>query len=383
MVDWAADVLTLLKAALNSIEGDVRGRVAAAAAGGTGGGSDAVWREEAVCLDEVQEALALAARAASNLTVAPAWKLAADLGTLSTAARQAAARGPAVQLSLAQETGPRLVAAMQWWRHTLLPPAQLLACQPHRLLAAACALQAALPDLQVFNSQKLEFSRQRLCFLVPGLLVTMAAHGTLSGRVRAWLAPSQVSAASSSSGCGSGGSGGSNTRGKSGSGAEVGGGGSSGSGAEPEACAGCLEAPVTSVAKRALRTAPSLALHAPALLQVAAGPGGGTEGRAEADGGFRQFAAAVGERMWVRSQNSTLGSLEEVSMPDGSLPSNLLAGELDGVCGLLPSPPPAAPSGALPLALPAGGAAAAARVRQPVVRQLRGAVRGGAAAQAV
>ncbi len=42
--------------------------------------------------------------------------------------------------------GKLLQCMVGWWHYPpLLPPAQLLACQPHRLLAGACALAAALP----------------------------------------------------------------------------------------------------------------------------------------------------------------------------------------------------------------------------------------------
>ncbi len=340
--DSAADVLTLLVAAANSMEGSVRERMEAAgrdaaAVSSAGGGSGAAWREDAVCLDEVQEALAQAARAASNLAAPLAWELAADIGT---AAGVAAARGHRMQWSSAQQLGPHamcdlLWCAMQWWRHPLLPPAQLLACQPHRLLAAACALTAALPGLQVSNSQELESSRQRLFMMVPGLLATMSAHETLSGRVREWLAPPPAAGSGSSRASGAGG-------------------GSSGSGAQPEACTGCLEALVRSVAKRALKASPQDAVVALALLKIAAGQGGGTARRTGADGAFQRFAAAVGDFMVKGVRGSDLGNIADVPMPDGSTLADVLVEEMGGVCGLPPPPPPVAPSGALPppLALP-------------------------------
>ncbi len=340
ILDWAADLLALLVGSAHSMEGSVRERVEAAgrkaaAVSGVGGSSDAVWREEGVCLDEVQEALAQAARAASNLAAPLAFELAVDIGT---AAREAAARGRVVQWSSAQELGPHatcelLGCTLQWWRYSLLPPAQLMACQPHRLLAAACALTAALPGLQVSASQELESKRQRLFVLVPDLLAVMSAHETLSGRVREWLAPPPAAGSSRASG---------------------GGGGSSGSAAEPEACAGCLEAPVRSVTKRALKAAPQDAVLALALLKIAAGQGNGTAGWMGADGGFRQFAAAVKDFVLEGLDNSSRGSIADVPMPDGSTLADVLLEEMGGVCGLPPPPPPVAPSGVLPppLALP-------------------------------
>ncbi len=353
ILDWAADVLALLVAAANSMEGSVRERVEAAgreaaAVSGAGGCSDAVWREDAVCLDEVQEALALAARAASNLAAPLGWELAADIGT---AAGVAAARGRAgaVQWSSAQELGPRamcelLACTLQWWRRALLPPAQLQACQPHRLLAAACALAAALPGLQVSNSRELESSRKRVCVLVPDLLVIMSAHETLSGRVRMWLAPPPAAASSSASGGGSG---------------------SSGSGAEPEACAGCLEAPVRTVTKRALKAAPTDAVLALALLKIAAGQGGSTEGRAGADGGFRHFAAAVGDFVVLGFGNPSRNNIMDVPTPDGSTLEDVLVQEVGGPGDLPPPPPPVAPSGVLPppLTLPPSRQGALPRLR--------------------
>ncbi len=345
VVDWAADVLSLLAGVAHSMERDVRKRVEAAgreaaAASGAGGGSDAAWREDAVCLDEVQEALAQAARALSNLAVALAWRLAVDVSSRRTAAREAAAEGPAVQLSVTEEMAPHTVCdvlsnAMQCWRHLLLPPAQLLACQPHRLLAAACALMDALPEYHVFNSYNHEETRDRLSLLVPGLLAFMSAHETLSGRVRAWLAPPPAAAAAAA-GAGS---------------STCGGSGSSGSEAEAEACAGCLEAPVRSLARRALRFAPTFALHAMALLKIAAGQVGGTARRTGADGGFRQFAAAMADRVWEAFKDPTSRSFEQVPMPDGSLPSHMLAWEQFAAGSLRL---PVAPSGAPPppLALP-------------------------------
>ncbi len=324
VVDWAADVLALLQAAVHSIEDEVKGRVEAAgreAAAGRG----AAWDAEAACLDEVHEALALAVRAASNLAAPLVWELAADI---AAAAGEVAAREPAVQLSSVQELGLSTVCdvlgcTVHCWRDPLLPPAQLMACQPHRLLAAACALAAALPGSTVPNSEKLEWSRKRLCVIVPSLLLVMAAHEALSGQVREWLRPPPAAASSSCAG-------------------------DSGSGAELGACAGCLEAPVRSFAKWALRHVPfEHGMYALALLKIAAGAAGGTEGQAGADGGFRQFAAVVHKHTWSRSRNTNQDSFTEVSMPDGSRPTALLAEELGGA-PLPPPPPPVAPSGALP-----------------------------------
>ncbi len=75
-------------------------------------------------------------------------------------------------------------AGSQRRHRRLLPPAQLLACQPHRLLAAACALAEALPD----EPKRLGTHKQRLLARVASGAVILQFHGALSDRVRGWLA---------------------------------------------------------------------------------------------------------------------------------------------------------------------------------------------------
>ncbi len=363
VMSWAAEVLTMLRRAAKGIEAAVRDRLegagreaAAAAVGGAsgvghgGGAGDEVWREDAVCVDEVQEALALAARAASNLAAPLGWELAVDLGTAAGAG--AAAEMPAVQASVTRERGTRMVSDVLlcmtgWWRGPLLPPAQLLACQPQRLLAAACALAAALPEHTVVGRQK-----RLLCVLVPSLVALMSSHKTLSGRVRGWLLASPPLAAASGPRGGNG----------------------SGGGPELDACAGCLYEPISSIALHTLPISPCCSAHTAALLVLAKGEiqpksgvpccSGGHDATGEPDGGFREFAAAVAERMRQRNEDPSIGEVFDVPLPDGTSPVHEL---ISGVActGMEPPPPPSPPPGPLPppLALPPSRAGALPRLR--------------------
>ncbi len=326
VVGWAIDALTLLKGAAGGLEGDVRERVAAAWRE-AGEGSSAAWREEAVCVEVVQEALALAARCASRLAALLAWELAGDV---AAAAREAAALGRSAQLTFPQQIGLQAVSGvlgctLQWWRHPLLPPAQLMACQPHRLLAAACTLAAALPETWTLGK------REHLCVRVPSVLAAMAAHKTLSGQVRGWLAPPPAAAAASGRG------------------------GTGNGGNTADAYAGCLAAPVRSLVRHILVPKPMCSAHALALLSIAAGEGqDGGRATGEADGGFQRFAAAVADAVSERVQDADPFGSYHVPMPDGSSPMLCVMAARDGA-GNLPRPlPPVAPSGALPppMALP-------------------------------
>ncbi len=226
-----------------------------------------------------------------------------------------------------------------------LCPAQLLACQPHRLLAAACALAAALPN----NTGK-HRSHLRLC--VANIVTILSAREELSGCMRCWLAPPPGVSYSSAGICG-----------------------------EPYTCAGCLAKPVHAAMQHGLWLTPTLAVPAVALLKVAAGEvtlpqgapcygGGGASGSGSGGGGgggvsgaadaaFQQCAKAMAEYFQVMDDQSVYGTQEAV-LPDGSWASRLQA-EL-GADG---RPPPSAPSGALPppLALPPSLARALPRLR--------------------
>ncbi len=341
-VDRAAEVLALLTAAAGSVEGDVRDRVAAKAAvreaAATGSGAGDGGGEE--CIDESHEALVLAARAASCLAAPLAWRLATEMATAAVAVgRPTAARDWAAWQAGTRAVCGVLACALRWWCDPpLLPPAQLLACQPHRLLAAACTLAAALP----VKTKKLGKHKQRLCALVASTVAVLASLGTVSGRVRGWLVL-RPAAAATVAGTGDPGGGGSDS-------------GSRGAKHEADPCAGCLVAPLLALVRQAADTAPSYAAHTAALLRLAGGGEGTDTAAGEADGGFRRFAQEVAEVMVADSCRGTQprGHLSEVPMSDGSLPSGLLLpeGEGDGAGGMpavaWPPPPAAAPPGALP-----------------------------------
>ncbi|KAG2492838.1 hypothetical protein HYH03_008992 [Edaphochlamys debaryana] len=69
-----------------------------------------------------------------------------------------------------------------------LTAGQILACQPHRLLAAACKLQAASRAAGDEHQPECERPTQLACSALESL-ASLAAHPELSARVRAWLVP--------------------------------------------------------------------------------------------------------------------------------------------------------------------------------------------------
>ncbi len=364
LLDWAARVLIALNMVMECMKPETLQRIGEAngseeeeeASGGEDGGDDVAWGWDAVCVDEVQEALALAARAASNLAASLAWALAADL-TAATAAAEREGTA-AVQLSSEQTTGVAAVCgvlrdAAQWWRRPLLlPPAQLLACQPQRLLAAACALAAVLPP-DPLNL------KTRLGVWLASTVVVMAAHRTLSGRVRSWMAPgaaatnaaaaaAPVSVDSSVTMVASG-------------------------DAVVDTCGGCLAAPLQYAVRHTAGVAVGYVVLMLALLKIAAGEveakagvpccEGGRDATGEVDGGFQQCAAIMAERV-ARSHDGRgpRDQIEHRQLPDGSFPIDLLDREQQGAGG---PPPPLAPPGALPppLALPPRRQGALPRLR--------------------
>ncbi len=409
ILESAADLLVLMAEALGQV-GGCSGRVEAAqrpSAMADGEGKmdcGATWREDvqggaplesAVCVDEAQEALALAARAASNLAVPLAWQLAEDV------AAAAAEEGSAVQLSRRQEFGAAAVYQLlrcmaHWWHGPVqqLPTVQLLACQPHRVLVAACALAAALPVGERIKPPLVDD--------VIAAVVGVSAHRALSGRVRGWLAQLPLPMADADSGGDNGSS--SNHSGGGG------GGGGGGDGRGCDACAGCLVGPLQLVVRHTLGLVPRRAAQALALLQMASGEirrpasslsycadgsdataevqpqvegadaegtdaeGADAEGtdaegtdaegtdvqvEVEADGDFHRCAAAMARG------NPTASEAEYPVLPDGSRPWDLLQAYRDAQGQLPQPPPPSAPSVPLPrkLLLPQCRAAALPRLR--------------------
>ncbi len=327
VLDLAAEVIACLHATTTALGDEVRRRAGAAqqAVAAAGNGVDAACHQGAAaagCGDEVHEALALAARAACNLAAPLGWKLAADMAA-------AAAGGPTVQPAAVQAMGMVVVCEMatrlahMCRSPALLPPAQLLACQPHRLLAAACALVAVLPA-------RLGAYKDQLSLAVPGLVLTLAADRALSGRLRSWLTPRPAAATAATASDG---------------------------GADVDPWAGCLVAPPQCFVKHSLRLAPNIVVPLLALLKIAAGEikpkagvrccEGGGDVTGEADGGFRQCAAAMADSWWKGYDDPSLGGLKDVMLPDGSDIGRLLVEQRDA--GDRPSPPPPVlPLGPLP-----------------------------------
>ncbi len=342
LLERAKDVLGHLCLTMGCVQGEVRRRAGSAhgseegaASGGKEGGEEAALGWDAECVDEVHEALALAARATSNLAALLAWQLAADLA----AAAAVDGGGSVVPLPDVHARGAAAVldalyCVAQGWhgpRLLLLPPAQLLACQPHRLLAAACSLMAALPPDPL---QLKRYMSMRVAVMVIG----MAAHGTLSSQVRSWLAPSPPAAAAAATT-----------------------GGSRSGGGESATCGGCLAAPLQSVVRHAAGQEAPYAAALLALLKIASGEveakagvpcrAGGRDAMGEADGGFRQCAAAMAEEvreLFVNRSGWSPAVLAQLLLPDGSRAIDLLHKEL-GAGGR-----PLAPQSILPppLALP-------------------------------
>ncbi len=364
VLEHAVEVVSFLSAAMWSMQDELARRVQAARAAGAEAGGEGVvgasaWRADAACGgDEAHQALALAARAACNLAAPLAWQLAADRAA-------AAAGGRALRLPSARDThaavqdrapglcellgGIAICKLLQcmvgWWRNPpLLPSAQLLACQPHRLLAAACALAAALPAT--------EPDKQELGVAIGALVPVLSSHRTLNGRVRSWLAPRPPVAASCSA---------------------------SGSSGDNEA--GCLAAPLKSVIRHTYCLAPTYIMRVEALLKMAAGEiaptagvpccEGGRDATGEADGGFWQCAAAMAEVVVDGFEgpslfiNPVMVAMQEPFLPDGSRATDFLVQKMGPAGSLPPSPPPSAPSGPLPppLAQPPSVSLALPRLR--------------------
>ncbi len=321
------------------------------------------------CVDEVREVLALAGRAVGNLGAVLAWALAEDVAAAGRAliTAEGGEAEAAVPLARYQDLGQHAVRAaltstLQLWvyRYPLpLFPGQLLACQSHRLLAAACALAAALPAEQTEH-------RKLLVELTSALVVATSLHEALSGEALRWLALPPAGEGGGDGSCGDadgddgqalgtptlpaaaiGGPGGEREHGR---GHDVAGFGT---------CAGCLEAPVFSLVQHAAGPAPGFALAAGLLHMVASGayPFDGPASLCADSGGeareetFRQHAVALAGFVFPALDKPSFAEEYEPVLPDGTPVSHVMevAPDASGQ-----PPPPSAPSGALPppLALP-------------------------------
>ncbi len=314
--------------------------------GGSGGGIKA-WGVVSVCESEAHEALVLAVRAASNLAAPLAWQLAANARTMADVdVRQ----DGAVASEVLRAVGDLLFLLAGCCRHPApLPPAQLLACQPHRLLAAACALAAAALPEQEEQEQGPRQGKSHLCAGLACLLVALSSHEVLSGKVRSWLAPPPPRAAATVTT------------------------------SNADACtAGCLAACVQPAMQLARSLVPVHAAHGLALLDAEGGtkgaPGAGSGGGSAGGDGDTEWAvedAEEGYRMRAASMAAVVCRAACRKDPSVVEQGTELAGDLllpDGSCagGEPPTSPPtllwATWAVALPplLALPAGWARGAA-----------------------
>ncbi len=317
VMELAVELLMQLVAVVESVEAEVRRRVAAAqpASSGSGGGYDtAAWEADAPCVDEAHEALALAVRAACNLAASWTWQLVTASGPV------AGAGGSDHRLRAWRMAGGSVLrSAEALLVKCLRPPlllssAQLLACQPQRLLAAVCALAAALPAG--------EDERQRLGLGAIFMVLAMSARKALSERVRGWLAPAATASSSSTS--------------------------SGGEEAGPSA--GSLAGPLMSIIRDAYESPAwqPCAVQALALLKIASGEirpkrgvpccPGGRDATGEADGGFQQVAAVMADVVLGCMGNPLVMAMSQPLLPDGSSPMGL--------------PPPPRTASTLPSSLP-------------------------------
>ncbi len=381
VVRWAGATLSAVVAAARGMEVELVRRAEGAGAtkemevgegkpsgedadsGGTCGSSSGIeaWGVVSTCQGEAHEALALAVRAASNLAAPLAWQLAADA---RTAANSGVRQDRKVVSEVLRAVGDLLFLMAGCCRHPApLHPAQLLACQPHRLLAAACALAAAALRDQEEQDEGPRQGKSRLCTGISCLLLALSSHEVLSGRVRGWLAPPPPPATTAATA------------------------------ATADACAaGCLAACVQSAMQLALSLVPVHAAHATALLRMAAeggtkgtaGEGSGGGGPIRGDGATEAGELAAedaeeGYRMRAASMAAVVcraGCREDPSIAEREmeLPGDLLRDlRLPDGSGSGGEPPPwpstatpaAAGAGDLPppLALPAGWARGAALPR--------------------
>ncbi len=189
----AAEVVAALIITSERLEQELlaRGGVAAWQGKVQAGGEASGQATAAAGVQEAHQALAMADRVASNLAAPLSWHLAGEEST------PVAEGGPAQQLFKARRFATVSVDKLSYRMMPrrcdtlLLPPAHVLACQPHRLLAAACALEAARPP------DRHELIRLGVC--IANVVVSLASHMELSSRVRAWMAPQQPTALAASS----------------------------------------------------------------------------------------------------------------------------------------------------------------------------------------
>ncbi len=298
LLPGAEGVLAALFMLLQGLDDAVRQRLAAAAAMVAGGTGQVYWADDGAALGgEAHEVLALAGRAACGLAAVVAWEVA----RMETGGRQPPAGrmpGGITLLSIVH-----VGATFRGWCRApqLLPPAQLLACQPHRLLAGASVLQAALGPRE-------KEKKAQLGSLVVSLLALLGADKDTSGHVRAWLAPPPTAAAAVAE--------------------------------QEDPCAGCLAAPLAASFDHVHEVA---RFHAPYLLGMMEVAAAG--GAAAADAAFQQFTSDIQQTV-NKGEWPDLADMLRCSLPDGTPLMTLVLKKMN--LEDMPVPRPAAPRGPLP-----------------------------------
>ncbi|KXZ46684.1 hypothetical protein GPECTOR_41g648 [Gonium pectorale] len=184
-----------------------------------------------------------------------------------------------------------------------LAEAQLLACQPHRLLSAAASLVFAITTAAGGVGVPL------LATALTRALVALASSPGLSARVRTWLEPPPL-----------------------GTGLPRAGSAAAAAAAADLAELGCLERPLRAVLERSLVVySPLMACHMFALLKTARGSDNGSGSGSDCSGGgddmasqFRDTAMALSAALSRHGAGAGASGGLEVTMPDGTLASGAL-----------------------------------------------------------
>ncbi len=310
LLPGAEGVLAALFMLLQGLDDAVRQRLAAAAAMVAGGTGQVYWADDGAALGgEAHEVLALAGRAACGLAAVVAWEVA----RMETGGRRPPDRLVPGSVSL---LSVELVGAtFQGWCRApqLLPPAQLLACQPHRLLAALSVLQTALGPRE-------KEKKADLGSFVVSALALLGANEATSGRVRAWVAPLPPPVATAAA-----------------------------AGGQEDPCAGCLAAPLAASFDHIRAAARLYAPYLLGMMEVAAGGGGVAGGAAAADAAFQQFSSDIRHTINM-DEHPELSDMLSCSLPDGTPLMKLVLEKMK--LEEVPVPRPEAPRGPLPPPLP-------------------------------
>ncbi|KAG2492078.1 hypothetical protein HYH03_009574 [Edaphochlamys debaryana] len=277
---------------------------ASRAAPGSAAPSSVSSRSGAVEGARSDELLAFELRSASRLSAVTAAAAAEIDGRSNDPQFGCLGTDPKLLKALTKCTEALAVAAV---RPDLVPLDLLMACQPHRLLAAACQLLSSHPDVPAFSGAR----GQLLAVSIVRAVMDLASNEQLSGRVRMWLrqprGPAGAGLRAGGVETGGTGAGGAEDGGAEAGGAEAGGveaqAGDRGEATAPQ-LRGCLER-LLRVAivpfHRELRVATGCTL---ALLHTARRAGGGDSGGATT--AEQAFGAVVQSlRDWMTSDGRT------------------------------------------------------------------------------